>query len=323
MIEGKQVVVTGGAGFIGSNLCEALVNRGARVTCIDNLSTGFEENLESLKQNSNFTFVHADIRDDLSEFIQGAHIVYHQAALGSVPRSINDPVATNSVNVDGFLNILNLSRKAGVNRFVFASSSSVYGNSDKSPKRELELGVPLSPYAVSKLSNELYGKVFHDVYGMETIGLRYFNVFGPKQRPEGAYAAAIPRFVKRLLNSENPTVYGDGLQSRDFTFIENVIQANVLAGTTNNQKAFGGVYNIGCGEKCTVLDVIQAIRSSLSKQLNIATDDDIDFQSPRQGDIRESLADISAAQEAFGYEPKIRFSEGIERAIMWYQKSLT
>ena len=265
-IIGKRVLVTGGAGFIGSNLCVDLV-KDNEVVCLDSFITGRRENLESLKNNSKFTLIEGDIRneEDCQKALQGVDIVLHQAALGSVPRSIENPILTNSINIDGFLMMLNQSQKMGVKRFVYAASSSTYGDHPGLPKIEENIGAPLSPYAVTKYVNELYAKVFFDLHGLEVIGLRYFNVFGRHQDPDGAYAAAIPKFIKAFLSGASPTVHGDGEQSRDFTYIENVLQANHLAAITTNKLAIGEVFNVAFGDRTTVNELTSALIANLSK----------------------------------------------------------
>lgn len=285
--------------------------------CFDNLLTGKAENIKGLMGKSNFRFVEGDIRNFelCCQLTEGVDAVSHQAALGSVPRSIENPIPTNEINCHGFLNMLTAAKQNGVKRFVYASSSSVYGDATESPKMEDKIGRPLSPYAVSKLTNELYGKVFFDLYGMQTIGLRYFNVFGTNQDPNGAYAAAIPKFLDLLKNRKSPMVYGDGTQTRDFTYVKNVIRANELALSTSNTESFGQVYNVACGDSFSLLDVIQFIKEELVKK-----DQTIDavhpvFLEKRKGDIADSLADISKIKSHLGYEPLYSFREGIQEYI--------
>ena len=249
-----KILISGGAGFIGSNLCEYFLSKGYKVVCLDNFSTGHRYNLTSFGNNPNFSLIEGDIRDlsDCQKAVEGVDYVLHQAALGSVPRSINDPITTNAVNVSGFLNMLIASRDAKVKRFVYAASSSTYGDSQGLPKVEEVIGKPLSPYAITKYVNELYAEIFSKTYGLETVGLRYFNVFGRKQDPNGAYAAVIPKFVMQFINYESPVINGDGMHSRDFTYIDNVIQMNELAMTTTNSEAINTVYNTAFGDRTTL-----------------------------------------------------------------------
>ena len=313
----ETILITGGAGFIGSNLCEYFLSRGKKIICLDNLLTGKRSNIEHLFDQPGFRFVEGDIRDVelCREITQNVDAVSHQAALGSVPRSIENPVPTNEINCQGFLNVLTAAMENGVKRFVYASSSSVYGDSSASPKKEHALGKPLSPYAVSKLTNELYGRIFHDLYGMETIGLRYFNVFGRNQDPNGAYAAAIPKFIELLRNRKSPVIYGDGKQTRDFTYIKNVVHVNELALSVQNDACYGEVYNVACGESHTVLDVVNTIKSCLTESGCSVNDIEISFSGTRKGDILNSLADITAAHRDLGYEPGFSFKEGIAEYI--------
>ena len=266
-LNNKTILVTGGAGFIGANLCEVLIEKGNKVVCLDNFSTGRKKNLLHLSNQRNFTMIEGDIRklDDCMKATEGVDYVLHQAALGSVPRSLKDPIKSNNVNVSGFLNMLVASRDNGVKRFTFASSSSVYGDSESTPKIENIIGKPLSPYATTKYVNELYAEVFSKNYGLETIGLRYFNVYGRKQDPNGAYAAVIPKFVSKLMNGEPPVINGDGSYSRDFTYINDVIQANLLSLVTTDKKAINSIYNIAYGERNTLNDLIGYIKDYLSK----------------------------------------------------------
>ena len=314
----KTILITGGAGFIGSNLCEHFLNNGYKVKCLDNLLTGHKSNIESFLSNSNFEFLELDIRDYKSclKASKGVDMISHQAALGSVPRSIDNPIPTNEINAQGFLNMLNAARENGVKRFVYASSSSVYGDSKESPKKEDDLGKPLSPYAVSKLTNELYGKIFHDLYGMEIIGLRYFNVFGKNQDPNGVYAAAIPKFIGLFLKGKAPTIHGDGNQTRDFTYIKNVIHANEQALTVKNEQAYGEAYNVACGESYTLNRVIKTIKKSLIKNgLDISKINPIHIET-RQGDIRDSLANISKIENLLNYKVHYSFDEGMDEYIL-------
>ena len=309
----KTILITGGAGFIGSNLCAYFLNKNYKVKCLDNLLTGHKSNIEPLLSNPNFEFLELDIRDYKSclKASKGVDMVSHQAALGSVPRSIDNPIPTNEINAQGFLNMLNAARENGVKRFVYASSSSVYGDSKKSPKKEDDLGKPLSPYAVSKLTNELYGRIFHDIYGMETLGLRYFNVFGKNQDPNGAYAAAIPKFIGLFQKGESPEIHGDGNQTRDFTYIKNVIHANEQALTTKNDKAYGQAYNVACGESYTLNRVIKTIKTALiANGTNVSNINAVHIAT-RQGDIRDSLADISKIETLLNYKVQYSFNEGM------------
>lgn len=322
-IENKRIVVTGGAGFIGSNLCEFLVKNN-QVVCFDNFSTGFSENIEPLLSNKNFILCEGDIRnyDDCLKAVKGADIVLQQAALGSVPRSFHDPVTTNQVNVVGFLNVLTASRDAGVKRVVYASSSSVYGDAKELPKLEDNLGNQLSPYAVSKYANELYASVFSRLYGMEIIGLRYFNVFGRKQSPEGAYAAAIPKFIKAFLNHESPVIHGDGTQSRDFTYIDNVIQANILAATTTNPAALNQVYNIAAGNQIDLNQLIDILKKLLSEFDAEIKNVPVKHGEERSGDVKYSLASVDKAKKLLGYDPFTDVEAGLKEAIGWYVENL-
>jgi len=316
----KHVLVTGGAGFIGSNLCAYLLQNNVKVTCLDSLITGKLENIEELMSNANFKFINGDITNlnDCTNACKDIDIILHQAALGSVPRSIENPINTNNINISGFLNILWAAKASNIKRVVYAASSSTYGDSKKLPKIEDEIGLPLSPYAVTKYVNELYAGVFSSLYNLELIGLRYFNVFGRKQDPNGAYAAAIPKFIKAFVNYESPIIHGDGSQSRDFTYIDNVIQANVLAATTTNSNAINQVYNVACGEQSILLDLLKHIQKLL-KQFDEKIDQvKISFGPERIGDIKHSLASIEKAKKQLNYSPSHNVNEGIEAAIQWY-----
>ena len=309
-------LITGGAGFIGSNLVEYLLTHHAKkVVVLDNLETGSLNNIQPFFNHPSFAFIEGDITDPDTcvEASLHADIILHQAALGSVPRSINDPIATNKTNIDGFLNMLMAARENKVRRFVYAASSSTYGDSIMLPKKEEIIGKPLSPYAVTKYVNELYADVFSRTYGIETIGLRYFNVFGPKQNPEGAYAAVIPKFIMAFLRGESPVIEGDGNQTRDFTYIENVIQANIKAATTHNQESINQVYNVAVGERTTIMALFQLLKGF--SQTNLAPH----FIGSRTGDVRDSLADISKASRLLGYEPDIRFTEGLSNTYNWFK----
>ncbi len=309
-------LITGGAGFIGSNLIEYLLKYGAgKVRVLDNMSTGFSENLESFLPNPAFEFVEGDIRnpESCSAACQGIDFVLHQAALGSVPRSINDPQTTNAVNIDGFLNMLVAARDAKAKRFIYAASSSTYGDSKKLPKVEDEIGKPLSPYAVTKYVNELYADVFAKTYGMQIIGLRYFNVFGPRQSPQGAYAAVIPLMIHALQNGQSPKIYGDGEQTRDFTFVANVVQANIKA-VFASEEAINQVYNVAVGERTSLNQLFEILKS----KINPATE--AVHVPPRVGDIRDSLADVSKARRLLGYDPQVRFEQGLSITVDWFRE---
>lgn len=323
-IKSKKILVTGGAGFIGSNLCEALLEKNNTVVCLDNFATGKKENISHLYQNSKFTLIEGDIRNmkDCKKAIAGMDYVLHQAALGSVPRSIKDPITSNDVNVSGFLNMLVASRDAGVKRFVYAASSSTYGDSKDLPKVEDVIGKPLSPYAITKYVNELYADVFSKTYGIETIGLRYFNVFGRKQDPNGAYAAVIPKFVGQFMKGESPTINGDGTYSRDFTYIDNVIQANILALLADNPKAVNTVYNVAYGDRNTLNDLVRYLKEYLSEFDEKIKDIEIKHGPNRAGDIPHSLASVDKAKELLNYNPQFSLQKGLKEAVKWYWKNL-
>ena len=293
----KKILVTGGAGFIGSNLIEVLLEKRNKVVCLDNFATGKRENLTAFLNNTNFTLIEGDIRnlEDCKKAVAGVDYVLHQAALGSVPRSISDPIATDGVNIGGFLNMLVASRDAGVKRFVYAASSSTYGNSKSLPKVEDVIGKPLSPYAITKYVNELYADTFYRTYGFETIGLRYFNVFGRKQDPNGAYAAVIPKFVNQLINYESPVINGDGEYSRDFTYIDNVIQMNLLALTSENPEAINQVYNTAFGQRATLNDLVISLKNYLGEYDPKIKEVQIIYGPNRIGDIPHSMASIEKA----------------------------
>lgn len=322
----RAILVTGGAGFIGSNLCEALLLHGDRVICMDNFATGHMENLIPLIERypDRFRLIVGDIRnmDDCCRAVEGVDYVLHEAALGSVPRSIKDPVTTNDVNIGGFLNMLIASRDAGVKRFVFAASSSTYGDSKTLPKVEEVIGKPLSPYAITKYVDELYADVFARTYGIEYIGLRYFNVFGRRQDPNGAYAAVIPLFVKKFMAHETPNINGDGEYSRDFTYIDNVIQMNLLALDAANPEAVNQIYNTAYGERTTLNQLIGYLREFLA-ELDPAIAAIEPTHGPiRTGDIPHSLASIEKARRLLGYEPRYSMREGLREAVKWYHKNL-
>ena len=322
-ISNKKILITGGAGFIGSNLCGYFLEHN-EVVCLDNFSTGHRHNIEQFVSNPNFTLIEGDIRnlETCEKAVLGIDFVLHQAALGSVPRSINDPITTNEVNVSGFLNMLIASRNANVKRFIYAASSSTYGDSEKLPKIEEVIGKPLSPYAVTKYVNELYADVFSKTYGMETIGLRYFNVFGRNQDPNGAYAAVIPKFVAQFLNHESPVINGDGNFSRDFTYIDNVIQMNELAMLTENKSAINTVYNTAFGERTTLNELVNSLREFLSTYDNEIANVPIIYGENRVGDIPHSLASIEKAKKLLNYQPKFSMREGLKEAVNWYWNNL-
>ena len=315
-----KILVTGGAGFIGSNLCEKLLEQNNQVICLDNFSTGHKKNIESFTKNINFKLIEGDIRNlnDCYEAVDGVDFVLHHAALGSVPRSINDPITTNEVNISGFLNMLVASRDAKVKRFIYAASSSTYGDSVSLPKVEDSIGKPLSPYAITKYVNELYADIFSKSYDLETIGLRYFNVFGRKQDPNGAYAAVIPLFIKKLLAHESPVINGDGEISRDFTYIDNVIQMNLLSMETKNQNAINTVYNVAYGEQTTLNQLIGYLKKYLSEYDNEISKIKIIYGHQRVGDIPHSLASIEKATKLLNYEPKYSIGDGLKETIKWY-----
>ena len=320
ILKGKKILVTGGAGFIGSNLIEVLLEKGNQVVCLDNFSTGKKENLIDFLENENFSLIEGDIRvlEDCKKATKGIDFVLHEAALGSVPRSIEDPIATNDVNVSGFLNMLVASKESGVKRFVYAASSSTYGDSKALPKVEKVIGKPLSPYAITKYVNELYADTFYKTYGFETIGLRYFNVFGRKQNANGAYAAVIPKFVDQFIKYESPVINGDGNYSRDFTYIDNVIQMNLLALTTTNKEAINQVYNTAFGERATLNDLILSLKENLSVFDSKIGAVEVKYGPNRIGDIPHSLASIDKAKKLLGYAPEFSLQEGLKEAVNWY-----
>lgn len=308
--------ITGGAGFIGSHLLEYLISHKAgRIVVLDDLSSGSKENLEQAENYKGFEFVHGSICDinACEKAFTGVDFVMHQAALCSVPRSLANPIATNEVNVSGFLNILMAAKKRGVKRLVYASSSSVYGDSKKLPKSEADPVSPLSPYAVSKYTNELYASVFARNSGMNLIGLRYFNIFGPRQSPDGPYAAAIPLFVSALLENRSPVIFGDGNQTRDFTFVENVVQANMKA-LFSPAQANGNVFNIACGEQTSINQLFKMLAQNAGSKVNP------EYKPYRTGDIKDSIADISKAKSLLGYAPEVNFSKGIETTWKWFKE---
>lgn len=320
----KAILITGGAGFIGSNLCEYFLSKGYKVACLDNFATGHRHNLKDFINNPNFSLIEGDIRNavDCATAVKGVDYVLHQAALGSVPRSINDPVTTNDVNVSGFLNMLVAARDEKVKRFVYAASSSTYGDSEALPKVENVIGKPLSPYAITKYVNELYAEIFSKTYGLETIGLRYFNVFGRKQDPNGAYAAVIPKFVMQFMQHESPKINGDGNYSRDFTYIDNVIQMNELAMLTQNSEAINTVYNTAYGDRNTLNNLVDYLKEFLAEYDPKIVDIAVEYGPNRAGDIPHSLASIDKAKTLLGYNPKYSMQEGLKAAVEWYWDNL-
>lgn len=320
----SKILITGGAGFIGSNLCDYFIASGNQITVLDNFSTGFHHNIEHLKDDPNFTLIEGDIRDlaTCRRACEGQDYILHQAALGSVPRSINDPITSNDVNVGGFLNMLVAARDAKVKRFVYAASSSTYGDSESLPKVEDIIGKPLSPYAITKYVNELYADVFSKTYGLECIGLRYFNVFGRRQTPNGAYAAVIPKFVIQLMNHESPVINGTGDFSRDFTYIDNVIQMNEKAMLTENPEALNTVYNTAVGDRTTLNLLAEYLKEYLS-----AFDPEIKavkiiYGPQRAGDIPHSLASVDKAKQLLDYQPSHDIKAGLKEAVEWYWANL-
>lgn len=304
-----KYLVTGGAGFIGSNIVKELLRRGEKVRVLDNFATGKRENLLPFNGNPNLEVIEGDLRSFhiVRDAVRGCDYVLHQGALPSVPRSIKDPITSNEVNINGTLHILEAAREFGVKRVVFASSSSVYGNNATLPKVETMPVAPLSPYALTKYAGERYCQVFHALYGVETVALRYFNVFGPNQDPNSQYSAVIPKFIKMIKEGRRPVIYGDGTQSRDFTFVSNNVEANLLACTAPN--VAGEVFNIACGERYTLLDLVQTINEILGTQVEPL------FEAPRPGDVKHSLADIEKAKRMLGFEVKVKFREGLEKTI--------
>ena len=318
------ILITGGAGFIGSNLTESLLNNGNKVICLDNFSTGRKENIKTFLSHPNYRLIEGDIRnlEVCRKACSGVDYILHQAALGSVPRSINDPITSNEVNVGGFLNMLVAARDEKVKRFIYAASSSTYGDSKNLPKVEDIIGQPLSPYAITKYVNELYAKIFSTTYGLETIGLRYFNVFGRKQDPNGAYAAVIPKFVMQLKKLESPVINGDGSYSRDFTYIDNVIQMNVLAMLTDNEKAVNTVYNVALGNRIDLNNLVALLKKYLSQFNPKIMDVNIIYGPSREGDVPHSLASIEKAKKMLGYKPTHNLEEGLKEAVDWYWENL-
>ncbi|MGJ8684758.1 MAG: SDR family oxidoreductase [Nonlabens sp.] len=320
----SKILITGAAGFIGSNLCDYFVDRGYDVVGLDNLSTGHIANLNDVTDNSNFSFIHGDIRDleTCRKAVTDVDYVLHQAALGSVPRSIIDPITSNEVNVNGFLNMLVACKDAGVKKMVYAASSSTYGDSTSLPKVEDAIGKPLSPYAITKYVNELYADVFYKTYGLNTVGLRYFNVFGRKQDPNGAYAAVIPLFIKRLMDNQSPRINGDGTYSRDFTYVDNVIQANEKAMLSVHPEAINSVFNIAYGDRTDLNHLVELLKKSLSRFNKEILEIPIEYGPLRVGDVPHSLASIDKAKKILDYHPRFDLATGIDEAIEWYWSNL-
>ncbi len=317
----KNILVTGGSGFIGSHLCDALVERGHLVRCLDNFATGKRENIAHLDGARGFHLMEADITDAdaCAKAVKGMDLVLHLAALGSVPRSISAPLDTEAVNLGGFVHLLEACRHEGIGRLVYASSSSVYGDSEASPKQEGQEGRPLSPYAVTKAMDEAYAHLYRHLFGMEVIGLRFFNVFGERQDPEGPYAAAIPRFIRRMLAHQAPQVHGDGGQTRDFTYVGNAVQALLAAMDCTDERALGSVFNVACGESTDLLRLIEGLRDRLAMEDPAIAAVGIEHIAERPGDVRHSLADITRARTVLGYEPRFDLAEGLDRAVPWYR----
>jgi UDP-N-acetylglucosamine 4-epimerase len=324
LLRNRRVLVTGGAGFIGSNLTESLLNAGNEVVCLDNFSTGKRRNIEIFLSNPKYKLIEGDIRnyDDCVKAVTGIDFVYHEAALGSVPRSIKDPISSTDVNIGGFVKMLFASKEAGVKRFIYAASSSTYGDHPDLPKVEDKTGSPLSPYAITKYVDELFADIFAKTYGIEVIGLRYFNVFGRRQDPDGAYAAVIPKFVKTLMQHESPLINGDGSVSRDFTYIDNVIQVNHLAALAGEKAAINQVYNVAHGERTTLNRLYEMIRDKASVFDDSITEIEPEYGPFREGDIPHSLASIDKAKRLLGYSPTHNVEEGLEEAVGWYWNNL-
>ena len=317
-----QILVSGGAGFIGSNMCDALLALHHKVICLDNFLTGKKSNVSEALNHPNFSLIEGDIRDlqTCELAVKDCDLVLHLAALGSVPRSINDPITTNDININGLLNMLTATKNAGIKRFVFASSSSTYGDSATLPKIEDQIGRPLSPYAVTKYVGELYADVFAKNYGIEFIGLRYFNVFGRRQDPQGAYAAVIPKFISQLLKNEAPIINGDGSFSRDFTYIDNVVEINIQALLTQNESAINEIYNVACGEATSLNSLFHMLRNELAMLAPSVKAIEPIFEKIRVGDIPHSLASIEKAQALLAYQPTTNVEEGIKQTVAWYVK---
>lgn len=320
----SKILITGGAGFIGSNLCEYFLEKEHQVLCLDNFATGHRHNIAPFLDHPDFQLIEGDIRDleVCQKAVEGVDYVLHQAALGSVPRSIKDPITSNEVNVSGFLNMLVASRDAGVKRFIYAASSSTYGDSESLPKVEDKIGKPLSPYAITKYVNELYAEIFSKTYGLETIGLRYFNVFGRRQDPNGAYAAVIPLFVKQLMKKESPVINGTGDYSRDFTYVDNVVQMNERAMLTANPAAINTVYNTAVGDRTTLNDLVKYLKEYLSAYDAEIAEVEVVHGPNRLGDIPHSLASVEKAKALLGYEPTHTIDQGLKEAVAWYWENL-
>ncbi len=320
----SKILITGGAGFIGSNLCEYFLKKEHQVLCLDNFATGHRHNIAPFLDHPDFQLIEGDIRDleVCQKAVEGVDYVLHQAALGSVPRSIKDPITSNEVNVSGFLNMLVASRDAGVKRFIYAASSSTYGDSESLPKVEDKIGKPLSPYAITKYVNELYAEIFSKTYGLETIGLRYFNVFGRRQDPNGAYAAVIPLFVKQLMKKESPVINGTGDYSRDFTYVDNVVQMNERAMLTANPAAINTVYNTAVGDRTTLNDLVKYLKEYLSAYDAEIAEVEVVHGPNRLGDIPHSLASVEKAKALLGYEPTHTIDQGLKEAVAWYWENL-
>jgi UDP-N-acetylglucosamine 4-epimerase len=324
ILKDRRVLVTGGAGFIGSNLVDSFLQSGNTVVCLDNFSTGKRENLKAFENNPDFKLIEGDIRnyDDCVKAVENIDIVFHQAALGSVPRSIKDPVSSTDVNIGGFVKMLFAAKESGVKRFIYAASSSTYGDHPDLPKVEDKIGSPLSPYAITKYVDELFAANFSKTYGIDVVGLRYFNVFGRRQDPDGAYAAVIPKFMKTLMKHEVPSINGDGSVSRDFTYIDNVIQANHLAAIVQNEAALNQVYNVAFGERTSLNQLFFFIRNLAAEfDKEILTIEPI-YGPVREGDIPHSLASIEKAKKLLYYSPKFSVEEGLKEAVKWYWKNL-
>jgi UDP-N-acetylglucosamine 4-epimerase len=323
-LSGCKVLVTGGAGFIGSNLVESMLNAGNSVVCLDNFSTGKRENLKGFMDNPGFKLIEGDIRNypDCEQSVRGIDYVFHQAALGSVPRSINDPITSTDVNIGGFVKMLFAAKEAKVKRFIYAASSSTYGDHPDLPKVEDKIGKPMSPYGITKYVDELYAANFAGTYNIEVIGLRYFNVFGRRQDPQGAYAAVIPLFVKKLMNHESPVINGDGLYSRDFTYVDNVVQANHLAALAQEQSAVNQVYNVAHGERTNLNELFEMIKQLIGKFDSEVPNIKPVYGPNRAGDIPHSLASIEKAKKLLGYKPTHTVREGMAEAINWYRANL-
>lgn len=314
-----KILVTGGAGFIGSNICEALLSRGYHVCCLDNFITGHRANIQSMISHDQFTLIEGDIRniEDCKKAMEGCEVVLHLAALGSVPRSIHDPITTNSINIDGFLNVIHTAKEKGVSRFVFAASSSTYGDSTELPKIESRIGMPLSPYAVGKYVNELYAHVYALNYQLPYIGLRYFNVFGRHQDPAGAYAAVIPKFIHQFLNGESPIINGDGSNTRDYTHVDNVVDATIKAIENDNPSADNHIYNVAFGRSTSLIELTQLIQLAIRVRKQDWNSPEIHYGPFRTGDIPHSLASIDKIKQNLGYTPVVSLKDGIQKTVDW------